>query len=140
MWIVYAFLSAFTAALVAIFGKLGLKEIDTTLATSIRAVIMAGLLAAFSLTLGKFNNFSFSTLSSKEWIYIALSGLAGAASWLFYFFALKNGPAIQVAVIDRLSIIFVMGLAAIFLGEVIGWRAALGGFLIVLGAVLVTLR
>ena len=140
MWLFYAFLSAFTAALVAIFGKLGLAGIDTTLATSIRALIMAGLLTSLSLTLGKFNNFSFAALTGKEWIYIFLSGLAGAASWLFYFFALKIGPASPVAAIDRLSIVFVIALAALFLGEAIGWKSALGAFLIVCGAILVTLK
>ncbi len=140
MWLVYAFLSAFTAALVAIFGKLGLKGIDTTLATSIRAIIMAALLFSVSLTLGKFRDFSLASLSSKDWLLITLSGIAGAASWLFYFFALKSGPAIQVATIDRLSIIFVVILAALFLGEAVGWKVALGAALIALGAVLITLK
>ena len=140
MWLAYAFLSAIFAAAVAIFGKLGLKGLDTTLATTIRALIMAGLLFVVSLSLGKFNGFTFSALSSREWILIALSGVAGAASWLFYFFALKDGPVSPVAAIDRLSIVFVVALAALFLGETIGWKTALGSFLIVVGAILITLK
>lgn len=114
MWILYAALSAFTAALVAIFGKLGLKDLDSTLATTIRSLIMAAFLFFVSLSFGKFKGFAFSSISSKDWIFIILAGIAGALSWLFYFFALKNGPASSVAAIDRLSIVFVVLLAAIF--------------------------
>lgn len=140
MWLLYASLSAFTAALVAIFAKLGLKGIDTTLATTVRALIMGGLLFGMSAILGKFQGFSLSAFSSKEWLLIFLSGLAGAASWLFYFFALKEGPAGPVAAIDRLSIVFVLALAALFLGEAFGWKTSLGALLIVAGAILVTLK
>ena len=90
MWLSYAFLSAFFASLVAIFAKLGLKGIDSTLATTVRAVIMAGFLLVVGIFLGKFRDFSVSSFSGKEWLLIALSGVAGAISWLFYFFALKK--------------------------------------------------
>ena len=85
MWIFYAFLSAFFASLVAIFAKLGLKDLDSTLATTVRAVIMALFLFTVSMAFGKFKGFSFDALSGKEWILIALSGIAGAISWLFFF-------------------------------------------------------
>src|SRR3989338_1760571 len=130
MWLLYAFLSAFTAALVAIFGKLGMKNIDSTLATSIRAIIMAGFLFFVSLVFRKFNGFTFSSLNNKDWLLITLSGIAGALSWLFYFFALKYGGAGKVVAIDRLSIIFVILLAALFLGEGLTWRSIVGSVLI----------
>ncbi len=140
MWIIYAFFSAITAALVAIFGKLGLKNVDSTLATTIRSVIMALFLISISLALKKFQGFSLGSLSSKDWILIVLAGIAGALSWLFYFFALKIGPASQVAVIDRLSLVFVILLAALFLGESLTLKVILGMFLMVLGAILITLK
>ncbi len=140
MWVFYAFLSAIFAALVAIFGKLGLKNIDSTLATTIRAIIMASFLFLVSLGLGKFNNFSAGNLSGRDWLLITLSGVAGAISWIFYFLALKYGLAGKVAAIDRLSIVFVIILAAIFLGEGFGWKVALGSALVAAGAILITLK
>ena len=139
MWLVYACISAFFAALVAIFGKLGLKNIDATLATTIRGIIMAAFLFAVSLSFGKFNGFSLDQLSSREWLFIALSGIAGALSWLFYFVALKGGSASGVGAIDRLSIVFIVVLAAVFLGESFGWKTALGAALVSAGAILITL-
>lgn len=140
MWVLYAFISAITAALVAVFAKLGLKEIDSTLATTIRAVIMAVFLVIVSLFLKKFDGFSFSSFGSREWILIVLAGLAGALSWLFYFLALKTGLATGVVAIDRLSIVFVVLLAAFFLGEALGWKSVTGALLMVAGALLITLK
>lgn len=140
MWIIYALLSAGFAAAVAIFGKLGLKNLDTTLATTIRSVIMMLFLLATSLSLGKFVNFSLANLNSKEWWLIALSGVAGALSWLFYFFALKNGSATAVVAIDRLSLVLVAILALLILKEPLSARAWLGVALMVGGAILVSLK
>lgn len=138
MWVVYAVFSAVTAALVAIFGKLGLKGVDSTLATTVRALIMGAFLLVVSALLGKFQGFSLRTFSQRDWILIALSGVAGATSWLFYFLALKAGLASAVAAIDRLSIVFVVLLAALFLGESLTWKAALGALLVVSGVLLIT--
>jgi len=135
MYLVFALLSAVFAALVAVFGKIGLGKVDTTLATTIRAVVMAGLLVLASLILKKWN---LSAISNKAYLYIFLAGLAGAASWLFYFLALKIGPATSVAAVDRLSVVFVILFAALFLGESLTIKSALGGLLIVTGAVLLT--
>ena len=140
MWIVYALLSAFFAALVAIFAKLGLKEIDSTLATTIRAIIMAGFLFIVSLTLRKFSGFTLDSLSTRDWLLIILAGIAGAVSWLFYFAAIKFGVASGAAAIDRLSIVFIVFLAALFLGETLGWQGVAGALFIVIGALLVTLK
>src|SRR3989344_8050811 len=100
---------------------------------------MAGFLILTSLFLKKFQGFSFNSFGSRDWFLIVLAGVSGALSWLFYFFALKLGLASKVAAVDRLSIIFVIGLAALFLGEAIGWKIAVGAFLMALGAVLITL-
>jgi len=140
MWLILAFLSAITAALVAVFGKLGLKNIDPTFATTIRSLIMAGFLVVTSLLLGKFNNINFNSLTSRDWLLIALAGISGALSWLFYFMALKMGLATRVVVIDRLSLVFVVILAALFLGEALSWRVALGAVLMVAGAIIISLK
>ena len=133
MYIIFALLSALTAALVAIFGKIGLSKVDTTLATAIRSVVMATLLVLAALLLKKWD---FSQIENKAYLFIFLSGIAGAASWLFYFLALKFGPATTVVAIDRLSVVFVIILATIFLGESLTVKTIIGGILIVLGALL----
>ncbi len=115
IWIIYGLLSALFAALVAIFGKIGLQNIDSTLATTIRAVVMAGFLVLASLSIGKFSHWN--ELDGRIMWFIVLSGVAGAMSWLFYFFALKAGPANGVVALDRTSVIFVIILATLFLGE-----------------------
>jgi transporter family protein len=138
-YIILALLSALTASLVAIFGKLGLKNVDPTIATTIRSLIMAGFLVIVSLFLKKFENFSLNLFTSKDWLLIILAGISGALSWLFYFWALKFGPASHVAVIDRLSLVFVILLSALILGEVFNLKVFLGMILIVIGAILIVL-
>ncbi len=142
-WLIFALLSSIMAALVAIFGKMGLRGVDSTLATTIRAVIMAIfliLVSAAGFLLKKFDTFSLKSFGSKDWLLIILAGLAGALSWLFYFFALKNGLATNVVVIDRLSLIFVIILAAVFLGERLSWGTAIGALLMVVGAIIVVFK
>lgn len=135
-WIVYALLAAIFAALVAILGKIGIKDIDTTVATAVRAVVMAVFLVAAAAVLGKAGGLT--SIGRRPFLFIALSGLAGAMSWLFYFLALKHGPAIGVSAIDRLSVAFVFVLAVLFLNEAFTWRAAIGAVLVVGGAILMT--
>ena len=137
-WVTLALLSAGFAALVAIFGKMGLQGIDTTLATTLRAVIMAVFLVGVSLALGKFE--AVPDFGKKAGLMIILSGLAGALSWLFYFSALKAGTASAVAAINRLSVVFVFALALIFLGETFTWKSALGALFVALGAILMTIK
>lgn len=137
MWILLALLSGVTAALVAIFGKLGLKTIDSTLATTIRSIIMAAFLIIVSLSLKKFSGFSPKEITTKDWFYIIAAGVAGATSWLFYFAALKLGPASKVASVDRLSLLFVFILSALFLGESLTVKTALGALLMVAGIFLI---
>ncbi len=137
MWILYALLSAIFAALVAILGKYGVKDVDTTLATAVRAVVMAVFLVSTALILGK--GALVDQLTSRPLQFIVLSGLAGAISWLFYFLALKTGTASGVAALDRLSVVFVVILAAIFLAEKLTLIKALGAILLTVGAILIVL-
>lgn len=137
-WIIYALLSAAFAALVAIFGKIGIQNIDSTLATTIRAIVMAGFLIIVALSLGKLPLLH--TIHSKTLLFIILSGVAGAMSWLFYFIALKHGPVTGVAALDRLSVVFVLIFALLFLGQKFTWVSAIGAALITLGAILMTVK
>lgn len=134
-WLLYASLSALTAALVAIFGKIGLKNVDPTLATTVRAGIMFAFMLLISLSLKKLGGLS--SLSGKPLLMILLAGLAGAASWLFYFLALKTGTATNVSSVDRLSVVLVIIMAALFLGEKFTAQVALGAVLMTVGALLV---
>jgi len=133
-WIPLALLAAVFAAAVAILGKVGLQGIDTTLATTVRAVIMAAFLVIVSLSLGKLDFASIP--QGKALLFITLSGIAGALSWLAMFGALKIGPAPGVAALDRLSVVFVLILSILFLGTQFTWKASLGAGLIVIGAIL----
>lgn len=138
MWIIYAFLSALFAAGVAIAGKLGLKNLDPTLATTIRSFIMAFFLLIVSFLLQKFRGFNIHDLSGRDWFLIVIAGIFGALSWLFYFFALKHGPALPVVAIDRLSLVFVFILALIFLGEPFSLKTLLGVIVMVAGAIILS--
>ena len=137
-WIGYALLSAIFAAAVAILGKIGLKDVDSTLATTIRATVMAVFLISAAAVLQKFSLVK--TISTQTLSFIIFSGIAGALSWLFYFLALKHGPATGVAALDRLSVVFVVLLAAIFLGEALTLKSVTGLVFLVLGALLLVLK
>ena len=136
-WIVFALLSAFSAALVAIFGKIGISGIDTTLATTIRSFIMFLFLGGVSLYLGVFQNYK--QIDAKALTFIVLSGIAGATSWLFYFYALKKGPVAGVAALDRLSVVFVILLSLLFLNQTLNAKVIFGAILLTAGAILLAI-
>ena len=138
-WLMFALLSAVTAALVAIFGKIGLEGIDTNTATMIRAGIMFVFLFLVILVTGRMGQIPLILSNHRALFYIFLSGMAGAASWIFYFIALKIGKASQVAPIDRLSIVFVIVFAFLVLGEKMSQKIVLGVAFMVVGAILITL-
>lgn len=142
MYLIYALLSAFFAALVAIFAKLGLKNVDSNLATTVRAIIMALFLSVFVFLINKVNVSELKSIEAKDWILIILSGVAGAISWIFYFLALKSGEnnTTQVTAIDRLSLVFVLIFALIFLKEKLELNTVIGVVLITLGAIFVAVK
>jgi bacterial/archaeal transporter family protein len=139
LWLLFALLSAFTAALVGIFGKIGLAGLDTNTATAIRAVIMALFLIIVVLIEGKLTKVGEIFANRSAMFYIVLSGIAGALSWMFYFLALKLGKVSQVIPIDRLSIVFAIILAVLFLGEKLSWKVGVGTALMAAGAIVIAL-
>ncbi|MFC5700550.1 EamA family transporter [Cohnella faecalis] len=140
MWLVYALLSAATAALVAVFGKIGLKDIDSNSATAVRSVIMALFLLGVVVVQGKAGQLGDVFAHRKAFLFVLLSGIAGALSWLFYFMALKSGKVSQVGPIDKLSVVIAVALAVLFLGEKISAINGIGVALIAVGAILVAVK
>lgn len=140
MWMVYAAGSALCAALVTIFGKIGLRGVDATTATIVRGIVMGGLLLIAGLMLGKFHEIGSASWSSKAWLFVFLSALAGAASWVLYFTALRVGPAGGVAVIDKLSVVLIIVIAALAFGEAFTVRSAIGVVLTIIGSALIVFK
>ncbi|MCG8706967.1 EamA family transporter [Brenneria sp. 4F2] len=138
-WLIYALLSALCAALVALFGKIGLQNLDANTATAVRAVVMALFLVGVVVMQGKVALVGEIIANKRALLFILLSGVAGAMSWLFYFVALKNGNVAQVAPIDKLSVVFAVVLAVLLLGEKISLMAGIGVALISAGALMVAL-
>jgi bacterial/archaeal transporter family protein len=137
LWLVFALLSAVAASLVGIFGKIGLKGIDSNTATAVRAVIMAIFLFLVVVIQGKLPELPAILSNKKAFTFICLSGIAGASSWLFYFSALKLGRVSQVAPVDKLSVVFAILLAVLFLGEKISLVSGIGVVAITAGVILV---
>jgi transporter family protein len=131
MWWIYALLSAVFAALTAIFAKVGIKGVDSDLATAIRTVVI--LILAWAIVLFNKSSFGLFELSKTNWAFLILSGCATGLSWIFYFKALQVGKVSQVAPVDKLSVAIVIILSVVFLGEPLTLKTALGAGFIILG-------
>lgn len=137
MWWIYALLSAFFAALTAIFAKVGIKNVDTDLATAIRTVVI--LVLAWAITFFRGGTSTINTLTKENLIFLGLSGVATGLSWIFYFKALQLGNVSQVAPVDKLSVALAIVFSVVFLGEALSVKTAIGAVLIVLGTVVIIL-
>lgn len=135
-WIVYALLSAFFAALTAILAKIGIKDVNSNLATAIRTIVI--LLFAWGIVLYQGTFRQLPSISKFSLMFLVLSGFATGASWLFYFKALQIGKASQVAPIDKLSIVITIILSAVILHEHISLPVLGGVLLMAAGAILVS--
>jgi transporter family protein len=137
-WFVWAILSALFAGATAILAKVGVKDVDSNLATAIRTTVI--LFFTWALFLATNSLRSVGTLSNRTWIFLALSGVATGLSWVCYFRALQLGPASQVAPIDKLSVVFAIMFALAFLGERLGWVQWVGCALMVVGTILLAVH
>jgi len=131
-WIFWSLLSALFAGLTAVLAKVGVVGVNSNLATAIRTSVI--LVFAWAIALATVRPAALGALAGRTWVFLTLSGLATGLSWLCYFRALQLGNASQVAPVDKLSVVFVLILAALFLREPLTVRTALGAALIVTGA------
>lgn len=138
MWFYYALLSAFFAALTAIFAKVGVANISSNLATGIRTVVI--FIMIWSIVLVKNEVKDISSLTKQNIIFLILSGLATGLSWLFYFKALQSGKVSQVAPVDKLSVAIVLILSVIFLKEALTLKTAIGAGLIIIGTIILAIK
>lgn len=136
-WMFYAFLSAIFAAATSILAKIGIKDINSDLATAIRTVVI--LFFAWGIVLYKGLGKQIHSISKFSLIFLILSGVATGLSWLFYFKALQMGDASKVAPIDKLSLVFTIILAAIILKEKISLLIIVGAILMSAGAIIISL-
>lgn len=127
-WLVFALLSAVFAALTAIFAKVGLKDVNSDLATAIRTAVV--LLITWAIVLLRGNANGMSGLSRNNWIFLILSAFATGFSWLFYYRALQLGKVSEVSVIDKGSILFTILLSVVFLREPLTLRVVVAALLI----------
>jgi bacterial/archaeal transporter family protein len=131
MWWIYALLAALFAALTAIFAKVGIKGVDTDLATAIRTVVI--LVIAWGIAFIRGGAYSIHSLTKQNIIFLCLSGVATGLSWIFYFKALQLGKVSQVAPVDKMSVAIAIILAVVFLGEPLNFKTAMGALLIIAG-------
>ncbi len=137
MWWIYALLSAVFAALTAIFAKIGIKGVDTDLATAIRTVVV--LILAWSIAFFRGGTNTINTLTRHSILFLVLSGLATGLSWIFYFKALQIGKVSLVAPVDKASVAIAIILSIIFLGETLTLKMAVGALMIIAGTIVLIL-
>lgn len=137
MWWFYALLSALFASLTAIFAKVGIKGVDSDLATAIRTVII--LVMAWLIVFFKGSAQSITTLTKFNILFLCLSGVATGLSWIFYFKALQIGKVSQVAPVDKLSVALTIILSVIILKEVLTLKMTIGAILIIAGTIVLIL-
>ena len=137
--LIYALFGAIAASAGTIFAKFGLKGVDSNLITSIRGILMAIIVTLSTLLISKISFSSLHSLSTKNWIFVILSALGGALSWLFFYYALSHGNVVGVTVIDKLSIVLTALLAVAFLSEKLSLASGIGLSFIVIGSILVAI-
>ena len=138
-WLIYALLSALCAAFVSIFGKMGVAGLDSSAATAVRAVIMAVFLVGVVVAEGHTADLPQVFADRKALLFVALSGIAGALSWLFYFLALKEGTVTQVAPIDKLSVVFAVAIAVLLFDEKVSFLHGIAIAMIAAGGLLIAI-
>lgn len=137
MWIVYALLSSVFAALTSILAKVGINGVHSNLATAIRTAVV--LIMAWGMVFITGTQSGIKDIGQKSWLFLILSGIATGASWLCYYKALEMGEVSKVAPIDKLSIVFTLILAFVFLHETASAKSIIGGILIAAGTLIMVL-
>ena len=131
MWLVFALLSAVFAALTSILAKVGIEGVDSNLATALRTSVV--LLMSWGMVFLTNAQGGISQISTKSWLFLILSGLATGVSWLCYYRALQMGTVAKVVPIDKLSVVFTLILAFLFLHEEFTLKSVIGTCLLAAG-------
>ncbi|AGB19534.1 EamA family transporter [Thermoanaerobacterium thermosaccharolyticum] len=131
MWKLYAILSALFAALTSILAKIGIKGVDSNLATAIRTTVIIFL--SWGIVFAAGTQSGMKNLTKENWLFLILSGLATGLSWLFYYKAIALGDVSKVAPIDKSSIVMTLILSYIILGEHFDLKTLIAGILITAG-------
>ena len=134
----YALLSALFAALTALFAKIGVRGINSDLATGIRTVVI--LLITWGIVLCGGHMGEIKDIGRHAWIFLILSGIATGLSWLFYFKALQSGEVSRVAPIDKLSVVITICLSFVLLKEPVSMRVIIGALLITGGSIVILIK
>ncbi len=137
MWLIFALLSAFFAALTSILAKAGISGVNSNLATAIRTVVVV--VMAWGMVFLTHAQSGISEISKRSWLFLILSGLATGGSWLCYYKALQSGEASKVVPIDKLSVVITVVLAFLFLHEEFTIKSFLGCILITAGTLVMVL-
>ena len=137
MWLVLALLSSVFAALTTILAKVGIEGVNSNLATAIRTAVV--LIMSWGMVFLTNTQQGLGQITRKSWLFLILSGLATGASWLCYYKALQMGDASRVVPIDKLSVVFTLILAFVFLHEQFTAKSIIGCILIGAGTLLMVL-
>lgn len=137
MWWLFALLSAVFAALTSILAKIGIEDVDSNLATAIRTVVVVGM--SWLMVFVTNAQSGITNIGKKSWIFLVLSGIATGASWLCYYKAIQMGDVSKVVPIDKLSVVFTLVLAFIFLHEDFNVKSLIGCVLIAAGTLFMVL-
>lgn len=137
MWLLFAVLSAVFAALTTILAKIGIKDVNSNLATAIRTVVVV--VMAWGMVFLTHAQTGLSEINKKSWIFLILSGIATGASWLCYYKALQTGDTSKVVPIDKLSVVITLILAFVLLHEEFTAKSLIGCILLAAGTLVMVL-
>lgn len=138
MWKYYALLSALFAALTAVFAKIGVKDVNSDLATAVRTSVV--LLITWGIVFAGKHTAELKGIGGHAWLFLILSGIATGLSWLFYFKALQTGDVSRVAPIDKLSVVITICLSFLLLKEPVNARVVIGALLITGGSIVMLIK
>jgi len=138
MWILYAILSAVFASLTAIFAKIGVKDINSNLATAIRTIVV--LILIWGIVFARGEHEGFSLLTKKNILFLVISGIMTGLSWIFYFRAIQEGPLSVIAPIDKLSVALTIILSIIIFNEAVTLKMLIGAAMIIGGIIVLIVK
>ncbi|MCY7361110.1 MAG: EamA family transporter [Ignavibacteria bacterium] len=133
MWILYALLSAVFASLMAVFAKIGIKDVNSNLATAIRTIVV--LILIWGIVFARGEQTGISLLTKKNILFLVISGIMTGLSWIFYFKALQEGPLSIIAPIDKLSVALTIIFAFVIFNEPVTLKGIIGALMIIGGIV-----